>query len=84
MNKTAVASSPCTVTAEYAIKLHRPTPSGGPVTLRGRVRVDAMMASMFGRLVALSRPWQIGYPQQQRVTGEWGGQGGLRVLTDKR
>jgi hypothetical protein len=30
--------------------------------------VDAMMASMLGRLVALSRPWLIGYPQQQRVT----------------
>ncbi len=31
---------PCTVTAEYAITLQRPTPSGSAVRLRGRV-VDA-------------------------------------------
>jgi len=28
---------PCTVTAEYRVVLRRPTPSGGPVTLRARV-----------------------------------------------
>lgn len=28
---------PCTVTAEYGVVLRRPTPSGGPVTLRARV-----------------------------------------------
>ena len=28
---------PCTVTAEYHVTLHRPTPSSGPVTLRARV-----------------------------------------------
>lgn len=28
---------PCTVTAEYAIKLHRPTPTGEPVALKAKV-----------------------------------------------
>ncbi|MBX3467199.1 MAG: PaaI family thioesterase [Planctomycetes bacterium] len=28
---------PCTVTADYAVKLRRPTPSAGPVRLRARV-----------------------------------------------
>lgn len=28
---------PCTVTAEYHVVLRRPTPSGGPVTLRAKV-----------------------------------------------
>lgn len=28
---------PCTVTAEYSVKLLRPTPSGNPVTLKARV-----------------------------------------------
>ena len=30
-------SPPCTVTAEYTIKLRRPTPSGSPVHLKARV-----------------------------------------------
>ncbi len=30
-------SAPCTVTAEFHVWLKRPTPSGGPVTLRARV-----------------------------------------------
>lgn len=30
-------SPPCTVTADYAIKLRRPTPSGQPVHLRAKV-----------------------------------------------
>ncbi len=34
------APLPSTVTADYAIKLKRPTPAGGPVSLRARV-VDA-------------------------------------------
>ena len=37
MQKTGASSPPCTVTAEYAIKLRRPTPTNGPVTLRARV-----------------------------------------------
>lgn len=37
MRQSGAASPPCTVTAEYAVKFRRPTPSGGPVTLRARV-----------------------------------------------
>ena len=38
--KFAAAGSdrpPCTVTAEYSVRLRRPTPSGAPVTLRAHV-----------------------------------------------
>lgn len=37
MQKNHLSSPPCTVTAEYAIKLLRPTPSGSPVLLSARV-----------------------------------------------
>jgi acyl-coenzyme A thioesterase PaaI-like protein len=37
MQKTGAESPPCTVTADYAIKLLRPTPTDGPVRLSARV-----------------------------------------------
>lgn len=37
MKKTGAAEPPCTVTAEYAIKLLRPTPTSGEVHLEARV-----------------------------------------------
>ena len=37
MNKAGAAHPPCTVTADYAIKLLRPTPTGGPVFLSAKV-----------------------------------------------
>lgn len=37
MQQQGAQSPPCTVTAEYAIKLRRPTPTKGPVLLRARV-----------------------------------------------
>src|SRR5207248_8416949 len=37
MNKAGADKPPCTVTAEYAIKLLRPTPSDRPVKLVARV-----------------------------------------------
>jgi acyl-coenzyme A thioesterase PaaI-like protein len=37
MQKNRASSPPCTVTAGYAIKLLRPTPSGGPVLLSATV-----------------------------------------------
>jgi acyl-coenzyme A thioesterase PaaI-like protein len=37
MLKAGASSPPCTVTAEYAIQLLRPTPTSGPVTLRAHV-----------------------------------------------
>jgi acyl-coenzyme A thioesterase PaaI-like protein len=37
MRKSGLAEAPCTVTAEYAVKLRRPTPTTGPVTLRSKV-----------------------------------------------
>jgi acyl-coenzyme A thioesterase PaaI-like protein len=37
MEKAQAATPPCTVTAEFAVKLRRPTPSTAPVTLRARV-----------------------------------------------
>ncbi|MDQ3819462.1 MAG: PaaI family thioesterase [Acidobacteriota bacterium] len=37
MNRNRLDSPPCTVTADYAIKLKRPTPTDGPVRLVARV-----------------------------------------------
>lgn len=37
MQKSGATTPPCTVTAEYAIKLLRPTPTAGPLRLRARV-----------------------------------------------
>jgi acyl-coenzyme A thioesterase PaaI-like protein len=37
MRAHGTPTPPCTVTAEYAVKLRRPTPTSGPVMLRARV-----------------------------------------------
>ena len=37
MRQSGATSAPCTVTADYAVKFLRPTPSGAPVRLRARV-----------------------------------------------
>jgi acyl-coenzyme A thioesterase PaaI-like protein len=37
MNKSGTDILPCTVTADYAITLKRPTPTDGPVQLRARI-----------------------------------------------
>ena len=37
MNKLGAEHPPCTVTADYAIKLLRPTPSNGPVFLSAKI-----------------------------------------------
>ncbi len=37
MLRMGASTPPCTVTAEYAVKLRRPTPTNGPVTLRAKV-----------------------------------------------
>ena len=37
MQAANASAPPCTVTAEYAIKLRRPTPTSGAVTLRAKV-----------------------------------------------
>jgi acyl-coenzyme A thioesterase PaaI-like protein len=37
MRSSGADRPPVTVTADYAVKLRRPTPSGGPVRLRARV-----------------------------------------------
>lgn len=37
MQKHGAAAPPCTVTAEYSVKLRRPTPTAGPVSLRAKI-----------------------------------------------
>ena len=37
MRAAGAEAPPCTVTAEYTIKLERPTPTDGPLSLRARV-----------------------------------------------
>jgi acyl-coenzyme A thioesterase PaaI-like protein len=37
MQRDALAEAPCTVTAEFHVKLLRPTPVDGPITLKARV-----------------------------------------------
>jgi acyl-coenzyme A thioesterase PaaI-like protein len=36
MKRSGADHPPCTVTAEYSVRLARPTPTAGPVTLRAR------------------------------------------------
>jgi acyl-coenzyme A thioesterase PaaI-like protein len=48
-----VAVPPCTVTAEYSIKLRRPTPTDGPLELRAQlVELDGNRAQITGTLTA--------------------------------
>lgn len=37
MNRAGAGTPPCTVTAEFHVKLKRPTPTDGPLVLRARV-----------------------------------------------
>ncbi|OFZ19578.1 MAG: thioesterase [Bdellovibrionales bacterium GWB1_55_8] len=37
MKKSGADKPPCTVTADYSVKLHRPTPTAGPVQLSAKV-----------------------------------------------
>lgn len=37
MQQQQASAPPCTVTAEYSVKLRRPCPTDGPVTLRAKV-----------------------------------------------
>ena len=37
MQKSGLTTPPCTVTAEFHVKLKKPTPTNGPVTLRAKV-----------------------------------------------
>jgi acyl-coenzyme A thioesterase PaaI-like protein len=53
MRSMGLEAPPCTVTAEYAIKLRRPTPSAGPVTLRAKlIEVNGDRAKISGTLEA--------------------------------
>jgi acyl-coenzyme A thioesterase PaaI-like protein len=53
MRSMGMEAPPCTVTAEYAIKLRRPTPSAGPVTLRAKlIEVTGDRAKISGTLEA--------------------------------
>ena len=53
MNASGLDKPPCTVTADYAIKLLRPTPTDGTIKLRARV-VEARKdrATVEGELIA--------------------------------
>lgn len=53
MRRDGLQHPPCTVTAEYAIRLRRPTPTSGPLRLIARVSEDALdRAVVEGRLEA--------------------------------
>ncbi|MGH8415585.1 MAG: PaaI family thioesterase [Gammaproteobacteria bacterium] len=53
MQKAGADHPPCTVTADYAITLRRPTPSNGPLRLRARVvESNADRAVVEGELIA--------------------------------
>ena len=53
MKQAGTDALPCTVTAEYAIKLLRPTPTGGPVHLVAKpVEVQADRAVIEAQLIA--------------------------------
>ncbi len=53
MKKSGATEPPCTVTAEYAVKLRRPTPTSGPVEIVARpVEVGEDRAIVEAELVA--------------------------------
>ena len=53
MKKNGAETPPCTVTADYSIKLHHPTPTDGPLKLRARiVESTADRAIVEGELIA--------------------------------
>ena len=57
MQLNQLAHPPCTVTADYAIKLLRPTPTDGPVELTARVIGSAPdRATIEGVLTAAGKP----------------------------
>jgi acyl-coenzyme A thioesterase PaaI-like protein len=57
MQLNQLAQPPCTVTADYAIKLLRPTPTDGPVELSARVVASsADRATIEGVLTAAGKP----------------------------
>lgn len=56
MQAQGLNAPPCTVTAEYGIKLRRPTPTDGPVSLRAElVSIDGNRATIHGTLTANGR-----------------------------
>src|SRR5438046_2887949 len=53
MKQAALDQPPCTVTADYAIKLRRPTPTDKPIELRARVlESNEDRATVEGELIA--------------------------------
>ena len=57
MRRDGLDRPPCTVTADYAIKLLRPTPTDGPVELTARVvESSADRATVEGVLAAAGKP----------------------------
>ena len=53
MNARSLAEPPCTVTAEFAVKLKRPTPMNGPLTLRAKaIAVDGEKVTVDAELEA--------------------------------
>lgn len=56
MQQQGIDAPPCTVTAEYSIKLRRPTPTNKPVELRAQlVEIDGNRARISGTLTANGR-----------------------------
>jgi acyl-coenzyme A thioesterase PaaI-like protein len=57
MQRDGLEKPPCTVTADYAIKLLRPTPTDGPIELTARaVEVSADRVTVEGTLSAAGKP----------------------------
>ena len=57
MQQNRLVQPPCTVTADYAIKLLRPTPTDGPVELSAKVVESAAdRATIEGVLTAAGKP----------------------------
>ncbi len=55
MKQSGAATPPCTVTADYAIVLKRPTPTSGPIILKARV-----LSSTEDRVVVEGELWAGG------------------------
>lgn len=79
MKKSGASAPPCTVTADFHVKLKRPTPTNGPVTLRAwvvestddRATVEAELEAA-GKITATCRGTFVAVREGHPAYHRWG------------
>ncbi|MCA9726945.1 MAG: PaaI family thioesterase [Candidatus Eisenbacteria bacterium] len=80
MRQAGEERPPCTVTADFHVKLLRPTPSGGPVRLHARVvestadraTIEASLESAEGKTTATCRGTFVAVKEGHPAYHRWG------------